>query len=65
MLLIFQDDVERVDDSGDVAQDGQEDVDEQVSAASPLEENTEGGEDDGKNYLANVARGERHDAGFV
>lgn len=39
-------------------QNGQQDVDEQVSAASALEEDTHGREDDGEDDLANVtARG--------
>jgi len=37
-----------VNNSGNVTQDGQEDVDTQVGAASPLEKNTKRGEEDGE-----------------
>ena len=49
-----------MDDTGQVTKDGQEDVDEEVTAASTLEEDTDGREDDGKKDLADVASGERH-----
>lgn len=41
------------------AEDGQEDVDQQVRAASALEEDAERREEDGEDDLADVARGER------
>jgi hypothetical protein len=44
-----------VDDAGNVTQDGQQDVDEQVSTAAALQEDTQRGEDDGKDDLADVA----------
>lgn len=34
--LIFQDDVQRVDDTRNVTQDGEQDVDEEISTASSL-----------------------------
>jgi len=49
-----------VNDAGNVTQDGQEDVDEEIGAASTLEEDTKRREDDGENDLADVAGGERH-----
>jgi hypothetical protein len=50
-----------VDDTGDVTQDGQQDVDEEISTASALQEDTDGRQEDGKNDLADIAGGERHD----
>jgi len=52
-----------VDDTGNVTQNGQQDVDEEISAAATLEEDTHGREDDGKEDLADVASSERHDVG--
>lgn len=49
-----------MNDAGDVAQDRQEDIDQQVGAAATLEEHTERRKDDGKNDLANVACLESH-----
>jgi hypothetical protein len=48
-------DVQSVDDSGDVTEDGEEDVDEEVGAAAALEEDSDGGEEDGEDDLADVA----------
>lgn len=58
--LVLQDDVQGVDDTGQVTKNSQEDVDKQVCTASTLQEDTQRGQDDGKNNLANVASGERH-----
>jgi len=44
-----------VNDTGNVAKDGEEDVDQEIRAAATLEENTERREDDGKDDLADVA----------
>lgn len=41
-------------------ENGQQDVDEEISSAAALEEDTDGGQDDGKKNLANVRGGERH-----
>jgi len=49
-----------VDDTGNVTQNGQEDVDEEIGIATALKEDTERREDDGKDDLADVAGGERH-----
>jgi hypothetical protein len=62
--LILQDDVQSVDDTREVTQDGEQDVDEEITAASALEEDTDRREDDGKDDLADVAGGERHDGGL-
>ena len=48
-------DVQSVDDTRDVTQDRQEDVDEEVGIATSLKEHTERREDDGKDDLADVA----------
>jgi hypothetical protein len=45
-----------VDDTRDVTKNGQQNVDEEVGAATTLEENTHGGKDDGKKDLAEIAR---------
>lgn len=63
--LPLEDDVESVDDAGDVAENGQADVDQEVGAAPALEEDTERREDDGEDDLADIAGGERHDGRFV
>jgi hypothetical protein len=52
-----------VDDTGNVTQNGEKDVDEEVGTATTLEEDTNGRKDDGKEDLANVASGERHSVG--
>ncbi|RDW82187.1 hypothetical protein BP6252_03299 [Coleophoma cylindrospora] len=49
--------VQGVDDSRNVTQDGQQNVDQEISSASALEEDTKRWEDDGKNDLANIAEG--------
>ena len=58
-------DVQGVDDTGQVGQAGQEDVDEEVGAAAALEEDTQRRQEDGKQDLADVAGGERHGGGVV
>ena len=63
--LILQNDVESVDDTRQVTQDGEQDVDEEVGTTATLEEDTNGGQDDGKENLADVASGERHVGGCV
>jgi hypothetical protein len=44
-----------VDDSGNVTEDCEEDVDQQIAAAAALEEDTQGREDDGNDDLADIA----------
>jgi hypothetical protein len=53
--LVLQNDVQSVDDTGNVTQNGEEDVDEEVGTTATLEEDTHGREDDGKEDLADVA----------
>ena len=53
-------DVQSVNDTRNVTEDGQQDVDEEVGVASALKEDTQRWEDDGKKDLADVASGERH-----
>ena len=48
-------DLQSVDDTRDVAQDRQEDVDEEIGIATALEEYTKRWEDDGENDLADIA----------
>lgn len=50
-----------MDDTGNVTQNGQQDVDEEISIAATLEEDTQRREEDGKDDLDDVACGERHD----
>lgn len=58
--LVLEDNVKSVDDSGNVTEDGQEDVDEKVGTAAALHKHTQRRQDDGKDDLADVASGERH-----
>lgn len=51
----MSEDVQGVDDTGDVTQDGEQDVDEEVGTASALEEDTDGRQDDGEDDLDDVA----------
>ena len=53
--LILQDDVKGVDYAGNVTQDSQQDVDEEVGAATTLKEDSYGRQDDGEDDLADVA----------
>jgi hypothetical protein len=46
-----------VDDTRDITQDGQQNVDEEVGIATALKEDTKRGENDGKDDLADVAGG--------
>lgn len=49
------DNVQSVDDTRDVTQNGQTNVNEQVGTTSSLQEDTQGREDDGQDDLADVA----------
>lgn len=57
--------IQSVDDAGDVTKDGEQDVDEQVSTTAALKENSKRRQDDCENDLADVATAvlakERHD----
>lgn len=46
-----------MDDTRDVSQNREQDVDEQIGAAATLEEDSQGREEDGKNDLEDVAVG--------
>lgn len=46
-----------------VTKNGQQNVDEEISIAATLEENTERRKEDGKDDLADVGSGERHVVG--
>ena len=48
---------------GNVTQDGEQDVDEEIRVAAALEEDAERGEEDGEDDLADVGGGERHVCG--
>jgi len=49
-----------VDDSRNVSQDGQQNVDEKVCTTSSLKKDTNRWQDDGEDDFDNVASGERH-----
>jgi len=49
-----------VDDTRQVSENCQQNVDPKISGASSLQEDTQRWEDDGKDDLANVRGGERH-----
>lgn len=49
-----------MDDTREVTQDCEKDVDQEVCTAASLEEDTDGRQNDGKNNLADIASGERH-----
>jgi len=59
--LVLEDNVERMDDSRDVSEDGQQDVDEEVGIASTFKEDTQWWDEDGEDDLDDIASGERHD----
>ena len=44
-----------MDDTGNVTQDGQQDVDEEVGIAAALKEDTDRRQEDGKDDLADIA----------
>jgi len=46
-----------MDNAGNVTKNGQQNVDEEISIASSLQEDTQRREDDGKNDLADVSVG--------
>jgi len=59
-LSIFKDDVQGVDDAGNVAQNCQCDVDQQVGPTSLLNQHPNGWEDDGKDDFQNVGTCKGH-----
>lgn len=46
--------VQRVDDAREVTEDGEQNVDEQIGSASALKEDTQRGQHDGKDDLADI-----------
>ena len=54
-----------MDDAGNVTQDGQQKVDEEVGTAAALEEDSERRQHDGADNLDDVGSGERHCGGCV
>jgi len=54
-----------MDDSWNVTEDGQQDVDQQVGTATTLEEDTEWWEDDRQDDLEDIRAGERHCEGVA
>ena len=47
-----------MDDTGDVTEDCEQDVDEQVTATATLEENTKRGKEDGEDNFADIPNGQ-------
>jgi len=58
--LVLEDNVQGVDDTGDVSQDCQKNVDEEISSASSFKEDTQRGDKDCTNDLDNIAASGRH-----
>lgn len=54
-MLGFIKNLQCVDNTQDETQDGEKDVDQEISTTSALEEDTERWEDDGKNDLEDIA----------
>ena len=52
---MLESDLQSVDDTRDVAQDRQEDVDEEIGIATAFEEDTKRWENDGEDDLADIA----------
>ena len=59
-MLIFADDVKRVDDPRQEAKYSQQDVDGQIFVASALEENSQRRKNQCKDELEDVCAGKRH-----
>lgn len=53
--LVVRGDLQSVDDTGDITQDGEKDVDEEVTSTSTFEEDTQRWEDDGNDDFADVS----------
>jgi hypothetical protein len=51
IVLIFQDNVEGMDDSGNVAKNCEQDIDEEVCSATALEEHSKRRQEDGEENL--------------
>jgi hypothetical protein len=55
--------LQSVNNTGDVTQDGEQDVNAEVGTASSLQEDTDRRQNDGEDDLEDVASGERHFGG--
>lgn len=53
-IVARADHVHGVDNTGNPTQDGQQDVDQEVSTTSALQEDTQGRQDDGEDDLADI-----------
>lgn len=58
--LMFEYNVDGVDDTRDPTQDRQTDVDEEISTASSLKEDSKRRKNEGEDELANIRGSERH-----
>lgn len=58
--LILENDVNSVDDTRDVTQNRQANVDEKVGATASLKEHSQRREENGENKLADIRRGQGH-----
>lgn len=58
-------DLHSVDDSGDITQNRQTDVNEQVGAASSLEKHSQRGEENGEDELANITKNEKSQSSSI
>jgi hypothetical protein len=47
--------LQSMNDAGNVTEDGEQDVDQKITTAATLEEDSQRGEDDGKDDLADIA----------
>jgi hypothetical protein len=65
LRLIFEDDVQGVDHAGNPSEQSQRNVDEEVGAATTLKEDTQRGDEEGDNDLADIGSGERHFGGSL
>jgi len=63
--LVLENDVQCVDDSGKVAENGQQDVDEEVSSTATCEEDAERREEDGEDDLTDICSLSGHCERFV
>lgn len=57
--------IQSVDDSGNVTENGQQDVDEEIGTATAFQEDTDWGDEDGEDDFDNVGSGEGHCEGWL
>jgi len=58
--LVLENNVQSVDDTRNVTQDGQQDIDQEIRSATTLKEDTKRWDEDGKEDLDDIAGCERH-----